>query len=46
MLQIAVCEDEKEDREYLVGMLESLLCRYVSNYRITSFSSGGGIFKF
>ena len=40
MLQIAVCEDERTDREYLIGILEPILHRYTQEYQITNFSAG------
>lgn len=40
MLQIAVCEDEKADRENLIGILEPLLHQYAPEYQITNFGAG------
>ena len=40
MLQIAVCEDERADREHLIGILEPILRRYAPEYQITNFTAG------
>lgn len=40
MLQIAVCEDEKAERNNLTEMLKLLLGKYVTDYRITNFAAG------
>ena len=40
MFQIAVCEDEKADRDNLTGILIPLLDKYTEGYRITNFTSG------
>ncbi|MDE7284620.1 MAG: LytTR family DNA-binding domain-containing protein [Lachnospiraceae bacterium] len=45
MLQIAVCEDEQEDRNNLIGILNSLLGKYKEEYRITNFTTGGELLQ-
>ncbi len=39
-LQIAVCEDDRTDREKLVGLLDTILGDLGKNYHITCFDSG------
>lgn len=45
MLQIAVCEDEQEDRDNLIGILRPLLDKYSEKYRITNFASGAELLQ-
>ena len=45
MFQIAVCEDEKADRDNLTGILKPLLDKYTEEYRITYFTSGGELLQ-
>lgn len=40
LFQIAICEDESEDKEHLIGNLEDILDSYGIAYRITCFDSG------
>ena len=40
MLQIEVCEDERADSEYLIGVLGPILHQYAPEYQITNFASG------
>ncbi|MCM1050216.1 MAG: LytTR family DNA-binding domain-containing protein [Clostridiales bacterium] len=40
MLKIAVCEDEQEDRDKLIGILKPLLDKCTEEYQITTFISG------
>ena len=45
MFQIAVCEDEKADRDNLRGILKPLLDKYTEEYRITYFTFGGELLQ-
>ena len=45
MFQIAVCEDEKADRDNLTGILKPLLDKYTEGYRITYFTFGGELLQ-
>lgn len=40
LLQIAICEDDHEDKEKLIGSLENILDAYKIAYSITCFDSG------
>lgn len=40
LFQIAICEDDNEDKEKLIGNLEDILNAYKIAYRITCFDSG------
>lgn len=45
MFQIAVCEDEQADRDNLIGILKSLLDKYIEEHRIMDFTSGGDLLQ-
>ena len=45
MLKIAVCEDEKADRDNLTGILKPLLDKYTEEYHIKNFTSGGELLQ-
>lgn len=45
MIQIAVCEDEQEDKENLLRNLKPILDKYITEYKITCFTSGGELLQ-